>query len=157
MMRWSAMFVFVLACSDAPQLKPIEHSRVPLGQRLANEAAARPAQAVRPQQLIDALQQQGVVIARSKQVLASPIEASYCELAATERGLALSICEFGDEELAARGRAKSRDTFDAMIPGRTLDLRGNALLTITRPASPEAERESELARTTFAALPPTAR
>jgi hypothetical protein len=161
-----AMIVVAAACSEAPaQLapvaaKPLEAavvSRVPLGERLALEAASRPAKAVRVEQLEAALAKRGVTLTRKRQVLASPIEASYCELATTDTGLALSLCEFGDSDAAERGLARSRTTFDAMMPGRTLDTQANTLLTVTQPASPEAERQRQLARTTFASLPASTR
>jgi hypothetical protein len=164
MKRWIATLALVIGCSEAraaavaelaEPAAPSPVSGLPLAQRLANEASARPERAVRPAQLLEALQQQGITITRKQQVLASPVEASYCELALTDTGLALSLCEFSDADAAERGLARSMTSFDAMIPGRTLDTRANALLTVTKPASPDAERQRELARSTFAGLQPT--
>jgi hypothetical protein len=165
-MKRAFALMLVVACSDAkavaPATKPVVASesavsRVPLGERLALEAASRPQRAVRPAQLLEALERAGVVFTRKRQVLASPVEASYCETALTGRGLALALCEFADAAAAQRGLARSHDSFDAMIPGRTLDTRFNTLLTVTQPSDADAERERELARTTFAELRPTGR
>lgn len=125
--------------------------RLPLGERLALEAAARPEHAVRPAQLRAALAARGVVLTRQRQVLASPVGAAYCEALSGE-GLAFSLCEYPDVAAAARGLQRSRSAFDALIPGRTLVQRDNSLLTLTAPADAAGERQRQLVRETFATL-----
>jgi hypothetical protein len=174
-MKWIAVLMLIVGCveargssaserdveargSSASERKGQAHEaalekkvvpRVPLGEQLAREAAARPARAVRAEQLVAALAQRGVQVARPHQVLASPVDARYCELMTTAGGLAISLCEYGDAAAAQRGRAQSQATFDALLPGRTLDTRFNTLLTLT----PAADRE--LVRQTFAELEPS--
>ncbi|HEY6878761.1 MAG TPA: hypothetical protein VI299_12115 [Polyangiales bacterium] len=167
MTRWIVTSMLLAACSGevraaAPvrvepvQAKPAD-TRIPLGERLSREAASRPVRAVRMEQLADALKGRGVVISRERQVLASVLDASYCETATTSRGLALSLCEFADADAAERGLARSLTTFEPLIPGRALDTRFNALLTVTQATDDEAARERELVRKTFAALSPSER
>jgi hypothetical protein len=163
MKSWTFAVLGLLACTETPKAQPkrvalpvaqVQVPRVSLGQQLANELAARPAEAVRPEQLAGSLRQRGVEFARQRQVLASPIDAAYCETGVTTLGLGISLCEFADGDAAERGLAKSQVTFDSMVPGRTLITHKNALLTLTQPASAEAARQLELARATFAALDP---
>lgn len=164
MRRWMIGLLGVWACSEphasakvaeTPTLTAVAPApRVSLGEQLAKELAARPSRAVRPAQLSEELQKQGVQFSRQRQVLASPIDASYCETAVTSLGLGISLCEFADGDAAERGLAKSQVTFDSMVPGRTLITHGNTLLTLTQPSGPAAERQLELARASFAALEP---
>jgi hypothetical protein len=142
-----------LAASPAPDPKL---ARIPLGDRLALEADARPAEAVRLTQLELALQERGVTIVRKRQVLASTLGAAYCELAVSREGLAISVCEYADARAAALGGKRSQHLFDALIPGRTLVTRGNTLLTIMRPAGELAERQTQLVLTVFSEQTPTA-
>lgn len=167
MTRWIAASMLLAACGGdahaaAPKrAEPVQAQpaavRLSLAERLAREAAARPQRAVRMEQLTSALAERGVVVSRRRQVLASTLAASYCETALTARGLTLALCEFTDADAAERGLARSLTTFEALIPGRALDTRFNALLTVTKPADDEAARERELVRATFAVLPPSER
>jgi hypothetical protein len=160
----------VVACTEAPTPQPTQAAptklpaltvdpalaRLPLGERLQHEASERPVQAIHPEQLESALATQGVVITRSRQVLASPLGASYCEMSVTETGLGLSVCEFVDAASATTGQERSRQLFDALVPGRTLRTQGSTLLTVTRPESEPAARQAELILSVFAAQRPTA-
>ncbi|MDB4990944.1 MAG: hypothetical protein JWN04_6122 [Myxococcaceae bacterium] len=129
-------------------------ARMPLSDRLALEASLRPAEAVRTEQLERALRPHGVSLMRQRQVLASTLGASYCELTVSEAGLGVALCEFVDAASATAGGARSRALFDSMVPGRTLVTRANTLLTVTHPESDAARREAELILTTFDALSP---
>ncbi|MET0343566.1 MAG: hypothetical protein ABW252_21320 [Polyangiales bacterium] len=131
--------------------------QLPLGERLAREAEARPARAVRAAQMIEALRARGVQAGAQKQVLASPVAAAYCEVTRSPAGLGLSVCEYPDAASLDRGVARSHALFDRLLPGRTLLARENTLLTITRAESEPAARELALARAAFAALAPSAR
>jgi hypothetical protein len=149
---WFLLLFLIAGCTEAHAVAPKkDEPKLPLPERLAVEAATRPTRAIQPQQLIDALAQQGVAITRHRQVLASPIDASYCETMSSEQGLALSLCEYRDDDAAQRGMAKSKSAFDRLLPGRSLDARANSLLTVT------SDAQRELARKTFAQLQPTAR
>jgi hypothetical protein len=124
-----------------------------LQQRLAREAARRPAGVISTEAVATALAAAGVPIGAPKQVLARSVGARYCALARTAAGLVVSVCEFEDDAGAARGVDLSRRTFDRLIPGRRLTHRRGTLLTLTVGA-PDARRASEAARAerAFAAL-----
>ena len=132
-------------------------ARLPLSDRLALEADARPAQALRMDELAARLSERGVVFAKKRQVLASTIGAAYCELGATAEGLGVSLCEFADHAAAVLGEARSHQTFDALIPGRTLRARENSLLTLTQAEGETAQRQAKRVEEAFAALPLSAR
>ncbi len=152
-MKRVLLLALIAGCSEAHAVTPkkLEQAevavppRLPLNERLAQEAASRPAHTVRPEQLIEALGKQ-VTVTRHRQVLASPVEAAYCESLSTAKGLAFSLCEYGDADAAERGLARSKTAFDALIPDRTLDTHMNTLLTVM----PGEERE--LVRRSFASL-----
>jgi hypothetical protein len=128
--------------------------RLPLSDRLALEADARPVSAVRPEQLERALRERGVLFVRKRQVLASTVGAAYCELAVSSEGLGVSICEFPDAATAARGSAQSHRLFDARIPGRTLATHHGSLLTLTEPQDARAADQAALILAVFNALSP---
>lgn len=129
-------------------------SRVPLGSRLTMEADTRPARVVRPEQLFAALQRQGILLSRKRQVLASTVGAHYCELAVSDGGLGVSLCEYTDEAAASAGSETSHRLFDAIVPGRTLLSHGGSVLTLTHAESDRAEHESRAIARTFRSLTP---
>lgn len=138
--------------SETPPETPIQ--RTPLDDRLASEASARPARAVRASALMQALSSQGVAVAPPRQVLASPIGADYCESTVSPSGLVLSLCEFENAASARIGLKRSRELFDRLVPNRVLLENGNVLLTLAGKDDAQARREAELARTAFLTLEP---
>ncbi|MDB4977006.1 MAG: hypothetical protein JWN48_5347, partial [Myxococcaceae bacterium] len=130
--------------------------RLPLQERLAMEASSRPALAVHPEQLRTALTERGVSITRKRQVMASALGASYCELSVSSEGLGVSLCEYPDAARASAGRDFSQQRFDALVSGRTLLTQGNTLLTVTHPESPAAEQQLALILSVFASQKPSA-
>lgn len=143
--------------SLASELVPVDPvlARVPLGERLAREASARPARAVRPEQLLAALRDRGVAIVRARQVLASTLGASYCALSVSDAGLVVSLCEFSDPAAARAGAQRSHQQFDGIIAGRRLITQGNSLLTLSHPEGQGAASEARLAERVFATLEPS--
>jgi len=129
-------------------------SRVPLGSRLTMEADARPALAVRPEQLFAGLQRQGILLSRKRQVLASTVGARYCELAVSDAGLGVALCEYTDDAAASAGSETSHRLFDAIVPGRTLLSHGGSVLTLTHAENERAARESHAIASTFKSLTP---
>jgi hypothetical protein len=129
--------------------------RMALAERLASEAQARPARAVRASELVRALASRGIPLAPPHQVLASPIDASYCQSSSAPSGLVLALCEFQDPASARRGAQRSHALFDALVPKRVLIEHENTLLTLAGAETVEAHREAELARSAFLALAPT--
>lgn len=121
------------------------------------EADARPAEAVRPEQLFAALQRQGILLSRKRQVLASTVGALYCELAISDGGLGVSVCEYADEAAANAGGETSHRLFDAIVPGRTLLSHGGSVLTLTHAENERAQRESRAIARTFQSLTPQRR
>lgn len=132
-------------------------TRVPLAERLQRESDLRPARAIHPEQLLAALAQNGLSLARKRQVLASTIGATYCELAVSGAGLGVSLCEFTSDEAARTGSERSAQLFDQLVPGRKLLRNHNSLLTVTPPDGAAAERELETIARVFHTMQPSAR
>lgn len=130
-------------------------SRVPLGRRLTLEASDRPRSGVRPAQLFAALQRQGILLSRQRQVLASTVGARYCELAVSDGGLGVTLCEYTDQDAARAGSESSHRLFDAIVPGRTLISHAGSVLTLTHAESERARRESRAIVDTFQRLAPS--
>lgn len=145
------------AVAPLPATAVVPRPRLSLGERLVEEARTRPERAPRVEVLREALESSGVAIVRTRQVLASAVDARYCALLASRAGLAISVCEYDDAQAAARGRARSHAQFDALMPGRTLVTHANALMTLSPPADPRAVDEATIAERAFAALAPSAR
>jgi hypothetical protein len=146
----------VAACSARPAPAPPPVQGATLGERLAREAATRPAGALRAERVANALAAGGLPVAPLKQVLARTVGARYCAATHTDAGLGVAVCEFASEADAARGLAYSRETFDRLVPGRRLARNGSTLLTLTR-AAPGARLDAEAARAAaiFVAMQPT--
>jgi hypothetical protein len=121
------------------------------------ELGSRPVEAIRTEQLFAALERRGTLLSRKHQVLAATVGARYCELAVTDTGLGVTLCEYRDEAAASAGCATSRRLFDPIVPGRTLTSRGSSVLTLTQPDGERAVVESRVIAETFASLSPVKR
>jgi hypothetical protein len=130
-----------------PASAPAPEGSLSLAARLAREAGARPAGAMRVESAAQALGTGGVVLGPLQQVLARTVGARYCALGRSAIGSALALCEFADDAEAARGIAYSRATFDRMVPGRRFVRVRNLALTLT-PAEPGPRFDDEAARAT---------
>jgi hypothetical protein len=124
-----------------------------IAERLAEEARTRPAGAIRLEDLVAKLEEHGVAIARSRQVLAEVVGARYCALALTQDGLGVVACEYDSPEAAQAGLADSKAKFDKALPGRRLLTNGKTLLTLTA-ARAALEEESKTVTALFAQLAP---
>ena len=133
----------------APQAPPVdpEAMRLPLADRLAREAGARPTGTPRAEEVLAALARGGLAVEGEQQVLASTVGAAYCTSAGTPKGAAIAVCEYPAEEAARQGMEYSHRVFDRLIPGRRLLVNRKTLLTVTG-AGDEARRAAEI----FAAL-----
>jgi hypothetical protein len=118
---------------SAPAPTPEAGPRLSLLERLELERTSRPAAHPPVEAVAAALVGKGLPLERWKQVLASPIGARFCMAGQTAQGNVVSVCEYGDEQQAARGLTYSKETFDRLIPNRTLVRRAATLLTVTRP------------------------
>jgi hypothetical protein len=128
-------------------------ARLGLVERLARERAARPTGRPRPEDLMTALAGRGLALEGWKQVLASPVGARFCMAGRTRAGLGVAVCEYASGAEAAAGQRRSRAAFDHLIPDRSLEVKGTALLTVTRPiASAAVAREAQAVTATFSAL-----
>jgi hypothetical protein len=132
-----------------PQAPPVdpEAVRLPLGDRLAREAGARPTGTPRAEEVLAALARAGLTVEGQQQVLASTVGAAYCTSAGTARGAAIAVCEYPGEQAAKEGMEYSHRVFDRLIPGRRLLVNRKTMLTVTG-ADDEARRAAEI----FAAL-----
>lgn len=131
----------------APPL--LERDPLPLAERLAREASEHPEARQQVARALNELERAGIQLQRTRQALARPLAARYCATALTAAGLGLSLCAFADSAAAQRGRARSHQSFDALIPGRTLLVRASSLLTVTQPASDAARNEADRIRRRF--------
>lgn len=96
---------------------------------LTREAASRPGVHPSVEETLSAFESAGIAIARKQQVLAAPLAARYCAVAASKAGLNLSLCEFDTVEHAKAGRDRSEAQGKA-LKGRTLLLVERTLLTL---------------------------
>ncbi|HET9450974.1 MAG TPA: hypothetical protein VFO83_08840, partial [Aggregicoccus sp.] len=102
------------ACQRSASREPT----LPLLERLAREAAARPTNTPRTEQVLEALQGAGLVLGEQRQYLGATTGARYCYSARSLRGLQLSVCEFEDAASATRGRGRVLGSRPP--PGRTV-------------------------------------
>ena len=125
-----------------------------LAQRLAAEAAARPAAAgPRVEDVATALRRAGLAVTTPSQVLARTIGARYCASTGTPVGLTVAVCEFADDAEAERGLAYSHRVFDRLVPGRTLLRNRSTVLTLGGGgASPALIADATRVSSVFAAL-----
>jgi hypothetical protein len=146
------LFLLVSACrreATPPAPPPVDPqmAQLPLAARLEREAKARPAGALRAEEVMSALTRGGLALEGTRQVLASTVGAAYCTSAGTPRGLAVAVCEYPAEESARQGMEYSHRVFDRLIPGRRLLLNRKTMLTVTG-----ADDEAQRAAAIFAAL-----
>ncbi len=137
--------------AEAAAPPPPAASPATLAERLGAELAARPRGALTLDGLVAQIGHRGLVLARTRQVLAAPIGARYCAAALTAEGLGLSVCEFDSADAALAARAFSKTQFDALVPDRRLYVNGQSLLTLAQ-VRPELEAESQTIAATFAAM-----
>ena len=119
-----------------------------LGGKMAEEALARPAGALKAENVFAAFQKSGMkLVDPPKQHMGSPVGAMYCAGAVSEAHLAMSVCEYRDEAAAKKGREESATAFKA-IANRDVYLNKQTTLTILqnpRGADSEAEAKRILA------------
>jgi hypothetical protein len=121
---------------------------------LSHEAATRPGAKPSVEDVLTALEGDGIAIERQQQVLATPIGARYCVAAVSKLGLNMSICEFATAEAAKAGRERSLKVFKS-IQNRTLVLADRTMLTLIvgRP-DPAIVAQREMAEKRMKALAP---
>ena len=136
----------------AAPVAPAPGPRLSLSERLDEERITRPAAHPPVEAVAAALAGKGVPLERWKQVLGSPIGARYCMAGQTGQGNVVAVCEFADDAQAERGIAYSRQTFDRLIPNRTLLRRAATVMTVTRPDASAGSDEARTISAIFAAL-----
>ena len=150
---FASLFLVAACRTPAPPAPPPPDDHFSLAERLAKEAASRPAGTPRAEDVAAALGRAGVGLRSFQQVLARTVSARFCMAGHTDAGLAVSVCEFADDAAAARGADYSRRTFDRLIPNRRLQRNGPTLLTLTGAATtPAAGGEAARAAAAFASL-----
>ncbi len=124
-----------------------------LGDKFTQEAANRPAGAMRAEEVFAAFQKGGMKLKEApKQHMGSPVGAMYCAGATSEANLAMSVCEYRDEAAAKKGREESATAFKA-IPNRDVYINKQTTLTILQnPKGPESEAESKRIIAQFAKM-----
>ncbi|HTU63170.1 MAG TPA: hypothetical protein VMF89_32140 [Polyangiales bacterium] len=147
------------AVQPAPVSQPASQivQSLPLGQRLARESDLHPSARRHAENLLSHFHQNGVTLLRIKQVLAETLGADYCASSVSTSGIGVVVCEFGDATAAERGLKISHDTFDRILPGRTLLVQRSTMVTVTKPASDAARLELVRLRDLFSQPLPGAR
>ncbi|MBF5043784.1 hypothetical protein FGE12_15410 [Aggregicoccus sp. 17bor-14] len=138
--------------APAPRAAPAAEPLPPLlALRLAQEAEARPTGTPRAEEVLAALQRAGLHLGEHQQYLASASGARYCYGARSQRGLRLSVCEYGD---VASARAARQRVLRALgSPERAVLLNRATTLQLQRPVgSPDAEAEARTAAQAFQKL-----
>lgn len=86
-----------------------------LADRLSREAAQRPGDTPKAEDVLAAVAKSGVPLAEEAQHLASPVGASFCVGARSPQNVAMSACEYADDAAAAAGRDMSRKAFASVL------------------------------------------
>jgi hypothetical protein len=100
-----------------------------LADRLTREAAQRPSDTPKAEDVLAAVAKSGVPLAEEAQHLASPVGASFCVGARSPQNVAMSACEYADDAAATAGRDMSRKAF-ANVLHRDVVLNKKTTLTI---------------------------
>jgi hypothetical protein len=100
-----------------------------LAERLRLEAAARPADTPKAEDVLAAVVKSGVPLQEQSQHLASPIGARFCVGAKSSQNVAMSACEYADATAAAAGRDASAKAF-GMVDHRDVVVNRKTTLTI---------------------------
>jgi len=147
------VLALLVACSPSPspspppspspspsQTKTLEAPKdlTSLAARMRYEAAHRPEAGPHAEQVLDAIDANGLTVLQRRQYLGVAVHARYCAGGTTKDGLAISICEYATPADAARGKTYADRQFAAISDAQRA-ARGNALITIVG-ARPEAAR-----------------
>ncbi|MGD0675086.1 MAG: hypothetical protein ABSC94_06675 [Polyangiaceae bacterium] len=99
---------------DRDAMAPLEPGETLFG-RLARDAKNRPPIKPNADDVFSTLQTAGASIGQKQQTMATTYRADYCIGGYTaDRALAVNVCEYGDGEAAAAGRALSKSLFRKM-------------------------------------------
>ncbi|MBX3191350.1 MAG: hypothetical protein KF819_30410 [Labilithrix sp.] len=134
------------SASTAPSVEPaVAVSATPtaymsISERFASEAEKRPTGVPRVEDVMAALEKQGVRLREIKQHLGSPFQAAYCMGLQTGDDVHMSICEYRSEKAAIDGRQTSLDALK-MVPARQIARNGGTTLTI-RVGNPSPANEA---------------
>jgi hypothetical protein len=120
--------------------------------RLSREAASRPTDTPKAEDIFAAIVKSGVPLDDQSQHLASPIGALYCLGGRSSQGLAMSACEYADEAKAASGKALSVKSF-AQLQHRDVTINKKTTLTILQsPYDAKSQAAHDKALAAFKAL-----
>jgi hypothetical protein len=86
-----------------------------LADRLSREAAARPTDTPKAEDVLAAVAKSGVPLEDQEQHLASPIGASFCIGAKSSQNVAMSACEYANVAAAVAGRDMSQKAFEKVL------------------------------------------
>jgi hypothetical protein len=123
------------AAAPAAPVGPTPQTMQTIAGRLRDEAASRPAGALRAEAVLAALDAAGVRVGEARQFLGATARARYCAGGATPGGLAVAVCEYDSPAAAEAGRAYVEDRYAVMNSFRRIHVRGATTLTVaTAPA-----------------------
>ena len=142
-----------LASASAPSATvPAAPFGLALEGRLSREAASRPTDTPKAEDIFAAIVKSGVPLDDQSQHLASPIGALYCLGGRSSQGLAMSACEYADAEKAASGKALSVKSF-ASLQHRDVTINKKTTLTILQsPYDAKSQAAHDKALAAFKAL-----
>lgn len=125
------------AAEDAPSAAA---SMQTIAGRLQYEATHRPADAIKAEDVLAALDRAGVpVTSGPRQFLGKVVGAEFCMGGQTADGLGVSICEYASPAAAVAGKASVEKRFAQLNAVRDIVVRGATTLTLTaRPDAPLA-------------------
>lgn len=115
------------AGGNAAPLPPTAMMSIP--QRFQSEATNRPTGVPTVEDVLGAFEKEGAKIREKAQHLGAPFLAKYCVGAQTGEDIHMSVCEYADATIAAKGLHESQTAFGT-VANRTLYQNGGTTLTI---------------------------
>jgi hypothetical protein len=119
---------------------------------LEAEAKNRPAGALRAEDVLSAIEKQGIKLLGRNQSLGSIIGASYCLSADTEKLTGVLVCEYIDGAAASKGQTLAKQIFGLALPIQVF-VKGKTILSVTHAAeSADAAAEAKKIGDVFGTL-----
>lgn len=138
-------------------LSPSHPSMATLGSKIFTQLDAekrkRPQTALSAERVAEVFRKEGIETVPLKQGLGGPVQASYCAMSRTKKGVSFTVCEYVDEKAAQVGRGISEKRYGEGGLGRKLFVNGASLLVVRQVAqTEEAAAEAQKMAQVFASL-----
>lgn len=119
--------------------------------QLGVEKKSRPKVSLPAERVVAAFHDAGIETEALKQGLGEPIEAGYCALGHTKKGVGFTVCEYASDTLAKEGKALSEARYNGAL-GRKLFVNGQTLLIVRAGSGAEAATEAAAMAASFQGL-----